>query len=56
MFRRIWLFLRELIWTAVGSLALTLIAIVSALIGADFSIVLSVGLGAIALAVLATRS
>lgn len=56
MFRRIWLFLRELVWTAIGSLALTLGAVGSALAGADFATVLSLGLGAIALAVLATRS
>jgi len=56
MFRRIWLFVRDLVWTAIGSIALVVVSIALALAGADWSVVLGTGLGAVALAVLATRS
>jgi hypothetical protein len=56
MFRRIWLFLREVVWTAVGSFALILVSIGSALAGANLATIFSLGLSAVALAVLATRS
>jgi hypothetical protein len=56
MFRRIWLFLRELVWTAIGSFALIIVSIGSALAGANFVTVSALGLGAVALAILATRS
>lgn len=56
MFQRIWLFLRDLVWTAVGSVALVVVCVALALAGADWGLVLGTGLGAVSLAILATRS
>ena len=56
MIRRIWLFLRDLVWTAVGSLALIIVTLALALAGSDWGLVVGAGLSAVSLAILATRS
>jgi hypothetical protein len=56
MMKRVWYFLREVAWTAVVSLLLAIGAIVVALLGYDAELVLSLGLGAIALGVISTRA
>ena len=55
MFRRIWFWLREVVWTAVIAVAFALCAVTLSVLGYG-DIALAVGLGAITFGLLSIRS
>jgi ABC-type transport system involved in cytochrome c biogenesis permease component len=55
MFRRIWFWLREVVWTAVVAVTLVICAVALSVLGSS-DIALAVGLGAVTFGLLSIRS
>ena len=56
MFRRVWYYLRDLVWTAVLTALLIIAALVVVVVFQDIKVALVLAVCAVALAVLSTRS